>query len=103
MDRILPLNPPFQGLTKIVNVFDKVGPDQTNNADDVKVVQKLLQMAAKGTPVGIDTPNITGKFDAATGFWAYHIQVALHDGTHPNQIIDGIVSPAHGSAYGPKA
>jgi hypothetical protein len=103
MDRILPLSPPFQGLTKIVNVFDKVGPEERNDTEDVKIVQKLLQMAGKGAEVSIDVPNLTGKFDAATGFWIYHVQSRVKDGGHPNQIVDGVVSPAHGSVYGPKA
>jgi hypothetical protein len=101
MSRILPLNPPFEGLSAIVNVLQKVGPNETNNTDDVRVVQELLQMCAKGAdPVkaSIGFPKVTGHFDAATGFWVFHTQ-NKHRKTRPNQIVDGVVSPAHGVTY----
>jgi len=100
MSRILVLNPPFHGLSTIVNVLKRVGPNEANDAADVRVVQRLIQMAGKGGPVAakVGLPAVTGNFDAATGFWIYHVQrVQKH--SHSLQIIDGIVSPAHGVSY----
>jgi hypothetical protein len=103
MGRILALNPPFQGLSSIVNVLQKVGPRETNSPDDVKVVQQLLQMASKGqafaTSVGV--PATTGRFDAATGFWIFFVQSSLSKHGLSGEVVDGIVSPARGSHYGP--
>jgi hypothetical protein len=99
MSRILVLNPPFLGLSTIVNVLDKVGPKQTNEAADVRVVQNLLRMISftQGSTIGL--PQVTGHFDAATGFWIYDTQDHIKRTGHPNTIVDGIVSPAHGSFY----
>ena len=97
---ILTLNPPFHGLSAIVNVVGRVGPSEVNNNADVRVVQRLIQMGARASTAGvkIGLPAVTGNYDAATGFWIYHVQfVQKH--SHPNQIVDGIVSPAHGSSY----
>ena len=101
MSRILALNPPFHGLSTIVNVLKRVGPNEANDAADVRVVQRLLQMAAKGStpPVrGIGLPSVTGTYDAATGFWIFYLQ-KYQKAHHPLQIIDGIVSPAHGASF----
>ena len=97
---ILTLNPPFHGLSAIVNVVGRVGPSEVNNNADVRVVQRLIQMGAKGSTAGvkIGLPAVTGNYDAATGFWIYHVQF-IQKRTHPNQIVDGIVSPAHGASY----
>lgn len=98
--RILTLNPPVEGLSAIVNVLGKVGPGEANAADDVRVVQRLIQIAGKNkaAAVGIGLPGVSGHFDAATGFWIYHLQ-NYQVGRHPHQIVDGIMSPAHGAAY----
>ena len=100
MSRILSLNPPFHGLSTIVNVLKRVGPSEANEAADVRVVQRLIQMAGKGSAAGvkIGLPSVTGNYDAATGFWIYHVQ-RVQKRSHPLQIIDGIVSPAHGASY----
>jgi hypothetical protein len=92
------LNPPYNGLTAIVNVLGRVGPGEPNNPDDVKVVQRLLQMGARGKAFAgsIGVPQTTGRFDAATGFWIYEAQ---HDFKSPG--LDGVVSPAHGAHYAP--
>ena len=97
---ILILNPPFHGLSSIVNVVSKVGPNEVNSSDDVKVVQRLIQIIGSGGGVvaKIGIPAVTGNFDAATGFWIYHIQFTQRR-SHPNQIVDGIVSPARGASY----
>jgi hypothetical protein len=102
MSRILALNPPWEGVSTIVNVLKRVGPKEANDAADVRVVQRLIQMAAKGSSAGvkIGVPSVTGTYDAATGFWIFYTQ-AIQKSSHPHQIIDGIVSPAHGSAYSP--
>jgi len=100
MSRILPLNPPFHGLSTIVNVLKRVGPSEVNDSSDVRVVQRLIQLAGKGSGSGvkIGLPSVTGSYDAATGFWIYHVQ-RVQKRSHPLQIIDGIVSPAHGASY----
>src|SRR5215468_10541065 len=99
---ILALNPPFHGLTSIVNVVDRVGPSETNGNADVRVVQRLIQMGARSSAsaVKIGLPAASGSYDAATGFWIYHVQF-IQKVRHPLQIIDGIVSPAHGASYAP--
>jgi hypothetical protein len=99
MGRILALNPPYQGLSTIVNVLARVGPTETNTSDDVRVVQRLLQMCARGSNIGarIGMPQPTGNFDAATGFWIFYTQAGQRRGV----IVDGIVSPAHGAHYAP--
>jgi len=100
MSRVLTLNPPFHGLSIIVNVLKPVGPSELNDTTDVRVVQRLIRMAGKGSAAGvkIGLPSVTGSYDAATGFWIYHVQ-RVQRRSHPLQIIDGIVSPAHGSSY----
>jgi len=100
MSRILSLNPPFQGLSTIVNVLKCVGPGEVNEAADVRVVQRLIQIAGRTSPaeVKIFLPSVTGRFDAATGFWIFYVQRMLK-GIHPLQIIDGVVSPARGACY----
>ncbi len=99
MARILALNPPFNGMSAIVNVLGRVGPGEPNNPDDVRVVQRLMQMGARGKApaASIGVPQPTGHFDAATGFWIYHAQRIFSK----HQIVDGVVSPAHGSQYSP--
>jgi hypothetical protein len=98
MGRILTLNPPYNGMSAIVNVLARVGPGETNNTEDVKVVQRLMQMGARGKApaASIGVPQVTGHFDAATGFWIYHAQRLYR-----NLTVDGIVSPAHGAHYAP--
>ena len=78
-----------------------VGTKQTNNLDDVKVVQKLLQLCSKGSEFAseIGLPAISGKFDAATGFWIYRFQ-DLDRRKMPSNVIDGTISPARGGSYG---
>lgn len=99
MARILALNPPFRGMSTIVNVLQRVGPDEPNDAADVGVVQRLMAMAGRGTRGSrIGMPAVTGSFDAATGFWIYHLQ-NMQRRSHPQQIVDGIVSPARGATY----
>jgi hypothetical protein len=102
MGRILALNPPFNGMSAIVNVAGRVGPREQNNPDDVRVVQRLLQMCSRGqafsTSAGV--AQVTGHFDAVTGFWIFNVQERIRATMVPSQIVDGIVSPAHGARYG---
>src|SRR6476660_774668 len=102
MARMLTLNPPYEGLSTIVNVLGRVGPKEQNNADDVRVVQRLLQMCARGSRIGgnLGMPQPSGHFDAATGFWIFYIQYDYKQHFGGTQI-DGVVSPAHGSHYAP--
>ena len=98
MGRILAMNPPFNGLSAIVNVLGRVGPGEANNPDDVRVVQRLLQMCARGSGMAgrLGVPQPTGTFDAVTGFWIFLTQVGQRQGV----TVDGVVSPAHGAHYG---
>lgn len=103
--RVMKLNPPRNGLTSFVNVMRHVGPDQPNSPGDVRVIQRLLQMCGKGSQIAgqIGLPAVTGHFDAATGFWIYRSQCSMKASGCPSQIVDGVVSPAHGAFYGPGA
>jgi hypothetical protein len=98
MARILALNPPYSGMSTIVNVLNRVGPGEPNNPDDVRVVQRLMQMGGRGkaAAASIGLPQVTGHFDAATGFWIYRIQHL-----YKNRTVDGVVSPAQGTQYAP--
>jgi hypothetical protein len=98
MGRILALNPPYNGMSAIVNVLGRVGPGEQNSPDDVRVVQRLLQMCSRGKAFAgsIGVPQATGHFDAATGFWIFYVQSSFK-----RQVVDGVVSPAHGAHYAP--
>ncbi len=98
MARILALNPPYNGMSTIVNVLGRVGPGEPNNPDDVRVVQRLMQMGSRGrsASASIGVPQVTGHFDAVTGFWIYHTQAFFR-----GQTVDGVVSPARGAHYAP--
>ena len=97
---ILQLTPPVFGLSAIVNVSNKVGPKQVNTPADVRIVQRLIQMATKGVQnfARIGIPNATGIYDAATGFYIYHMQNNQRRG-HLNFGIDGIISPARATGF----
>lgn len=103
MPQILALNPPYNGMSTIVNVRGRVGPAEANNSDDVLVVQRLLQMSSRGgafsNKVGPAQP--TGHYDSVTGFWIFWVQDRVKNLITHSQIVDGIVSPAHGSHYSP--
>lgn len=103
MARILALNPPYDGMSMIVNVLGRVGSREPNNPDDVRVVQRLLQMCSRGktfsSSVGVAQP--TGHFDAVTGFWIFWVQERTRALISRSQIVDGVVSPAHGAQYAP--
>jgi hypothetical protein len=100
MPRILTLNPPFQGLSSIVNVLNRVGPQELNDPSDVKVVQTLIRMHTSAFSKKIGVPQVTGNYDAATGFYIYDTQYFLKTKAgHHSAVVDGIVSPATGAAY----
>jgi hypothetical protein len=103
MARILALNPPYNGMSTIVNVLGRVGSREQNSPDDVRVVQRLLQMCSRGqafsSSVGAAQP--TGHFDAVTGFWIFWVQDRVRALISHSQIVDGVVSPAHGTHYSP--
>jgi hypothetical protein len=104
MSRILELNPPFLGLSTIVNVLDHVGPSETNDTSDVKVVQTLLRMVKGNFAKQVGLPQVTGSYEAVTGFWIYDTQNFIKTKRgHPNMVVDGIVSPAHAAFYNPGA
>lgn len=97
--RILTLSPPFLGMSSIVNVIGRVGPlDCPNNPEDVKVVQRLIQLMNMGST----QVSVNGNYDEATGFWIFYAQVQWKgNGGHPGLVVDGVISPARGAAYGP--
>jgi hypothetical protein len=96
-NRVIPLSPAFDGLVNMVNVFFPVGPRQTNDSEDIKVVQNLLHAVALSRPLaGVPAPLVNGRFDAPTGFWIFYLQATLHQGGHG--VVDGIVSPSRGGA-----
>jgi hypothetical protein len=100
MARILVLNPSFQGLSIIVNVLNRVGPSESNDAGDVKVIQTLLRMIKSNFAKKVGLPSITGSYDGLTGFWIYDTQYFMKTKKgHPSVIVDGIVSPARGAVY----
>ncbi len=85
-------------MSAIVNVLGRVGAGEQNNPDDVRVVQRLMELGSRGKPfagsIGLPQPN--GHFDAVTGFWIYRSQQTLNV-----RVVDGIVSPARGAHYAP--
>jgi hypothetical protein len=100
MARTLTLNPPFQGLSSIVNVLHRVGPQEVNDSSDVKVVQTLLRMHQSPFAKKVGVPQATGNYDAVTGFYIYDTQYFLKTKAgHQGVIVDGIVSPAQGGSY----
>jgi len=100
MPRILTLNPPFQGLSSIVNVVTRVGPTEPNDPSDVKVVQALIRMHTSAFSKKVGVPQVTGNYDAATGFYIYDTQYFLKTKAgHHGVVVDGIVSPALGGSY----
>lgn len=103
MARLLPLNPPYNGMSMIVNVQARVGPTEQNTSEDVLVVQRLLQMASRGQAFSaqVGAANPTGHFDSVTGFWIFRVQERVKALIARSQIVDGIVSPAHGTHYAP--
>src|SRR5262245_32303588 len=103
MASILALKTPLGPLDRILNVDHHVGPtDQSvNNADDVEAVQRLLVLAARVNPKTsrFGKPAVTRAFDALTGFWIYRYQ-QVQANLGQGGVIDGVVSPARGTAYG---
>ena len=100
MSRVLVLNPPYHGLSSIVNVLNRVGPTEPNNPDDVKVVQTLLRMLKSNFSKKVGVPQVTGNYDASTGFWIYDQQYFYKSKAgHHNVVVDGVISPARGAAY----
>jgi hypothetical protein len=97
--RITKLNSPTLGLTKYINVFGRVGPNEQNQEVDVRVVAALLAMSVAGRVRGVGPPrNIrASQFDATVGFWIFLFQFEQHK-RRGGAIIDGVVSP--GSASG---
>ncbi len=95
------LKHPFEGMSFIWNVTDKVGSkaECPNRATDVELVKFLVRETLKGPfhrlSVSCKNPPITmnGSFDAVLGFWIY----AYED--FPGATSDGIVSPARGTTY----
>jgi hypothetical protein len=96
--RILESSTPYFGLPRIVNVLWPVGFNEQNDPDDVRVVQNLLPAITlhKRLAGSIGIPQVTGRYDALTGFWIFNWQAMTQD---DNVQIDGVVSPAQKGAY----
>jgi len=103
MAYLMNLQPGYQGMDRILNVRQKVGPDSdcVNDHDDVRAVQRLIALVARDFQAhhGFGLPQPTGRFDAITGFYIYRLQVQNEHS--PGRTIDGAVSPARGASYGP--
>jgi hypothetical protein len=89
-------------LDYIYNVTQPVGPRQPNLRNDVLLVQLLLKefLKSPGVSAAVEAPEATGALDAATAYWILFQQVSLRHFS-PNQVLDGVVSPAKGAAYAP--
>jgi hypothetical protein len=88
---------PYGGLSIFANVHLTVGPPDfgcTNRGDDVMAVQYLLRVVYPRL-------EVNGYFNEETGFHIFHTQASLKRNGHPGLIVDGVLSPARGSAYGP--
>lgn len=99
------LTTPFNGMDRIYNVSERVGPFQEcfNNPTDVELVQFLLLSAINRTNVpgteGMARPLVNGRYDAVTGFWIYRFQDGMkRHGAHT--VVDGVVSPARAVSFG---
>jgi hypothetical protein len=103
MAHILPIKASFNGvqLDSIVNVSSRVGPlglKCTNAKNDVDAVEKLLILWGNDVLDGMQINN-NGVFDPVTGYYIYRSQQSAKESL-PQQVVDGIVSPARGSGYG---
>lgn len=94
---------PDNGLAHIYNVSARVGAPKScpNQPDDVQLVQlflrDLMPVMAKGSSIQ-QYPTLSGRMDAVTAFWIYHLQNSSGEIT----TVDGIVSPAQGVGFGQK-
>lgn len=70
-------------------------------SDDVELVQRLIAIAFRdlAPPQELILPTPTGKFDPVTGFYVFSTQRHLRE-AFPNEVIDGIVSPARDGHQG---
>ncbi len=103
MAYVLTLSQPIEGLDRILNVSQRVGPqsDCPNNPDDVELVQRLINLGARNFAARchFGLPQPTGRFDPLTGFYIFYYQWFSHSTDRVTQI-DGAVSPARGVFYG---
>lgn len=104
MAYIMNLNPPVQGMNRMLNVAQKVGPhaDCVNLPGDVEAVQRLMAIVAQsyaGTH-HFGLPQPTGRLDPLLGFYIYELQYRRKMDTAPTTVVDGCISPARGIVYG---
>ena len=94
------MNQPFQGLSSIVNVIQRVGPGEISDPNDVKVVQALIRLHTSLFAKRVRVPQVSGNFDAATDSYIYDTRHFLKSkGGNNGVIVDGVVSPTQGSVY----
>ncbi len=69
--------------------------------DDVEAVQRLFGIAGVqfSTRHGFPLPQPSGTYDPLTGFYIFYLQAKIRRST-PASIVDGVISPAHGTIYG---
>jgi len=103
MAYVMALSAPVEGMDRILNVSNRVGPhaDCPNDRDDVLAVQQLLQVLARPFAIRhhLAVPTPTGHFDYATGFYIFYSQWRSH-AINRGTLIDGAVSPASQAYYG---
>src|ERR1700722_3802281 len=101
MPFVVKLKGQFFDIDKFLNVDQKVGdtPECPNTSADVQAVQKLIGLAnTQGFKFPAPAPS--GKFDAVTAYFIYHMQMR-HQKEKPSAKVDGIITPAiHASNYG---
>jgi hypothetical protein len=92
----------FQKLTSIMNVSQTVGPvaeGGQNLQNDVDAVEKLMLLWSSNPEDGCNITN-NGLFDPVTGYSIFRLQQKMKKDGYPNQIVDGIISPAKSLVYG---
>jgi hypothetical protein len=104
MPFVVKLKAKFFDIDKFLNIDLRVGdaPECANVSADVLVVQKLIALANSKVGPGskVASPLPSGRIDAVTNYFIYHIQ-ARQQKRSPSAKIDGIITPAiHSSNYG---
>ena len=97
------------GLPFLWNVSQHVGrlKNHPNRPTDVELVQFLVVenlnrglLGFNGSPGSKAPPlAVDGRFTAILGFWIFYCECS----NNASQAVDGVVSPAHGTAYRPGA
>ena len=96
VDRVTKLRVPVLGLTRYINVRQRVGPNERNQEVDIRIVAALLALTVAGKVKDVDIPrNIRdSKFNASVGFWIFHFQLEQFRARRTADV-DGVVSPSN--------